>query len=159
MQAALTSRYTSPATTTLVIDPNLISPLSYINPSQILSHTVQTGSSSSDFAQTQPKRKSPAGMKRKRTNTPEDTTDSGTQRKNRDGPKKKKANRACFHCQKAHLTCDDCMSLLDSAVMQSAHPIVASIVGASETLSEVYKARHLIELYRRTSQESEISTR
>jgi len=21
--------------------------------------------------------------------------------------KKKKANRACFHCQKAHLTCDD----------------------------------------------------
>ncbi|KAF5370598.1 hypothetical protein D9758_001922 [Tetrapyrgos nigripes] len=28
-------------------------------------------------------------------------------RKPRDGPKKKKANRACFHCQKAHLTCDD----------------------------------------------------
>jgi len=24
-------------------------------------------------------------------------------------PKKKKASRACFHCQKAHLTCDDCM--------------------------------------------------
>lgn len=22
--------------------------------------------------------------------------------------KKKKASRACFHCQKAHLTCDDC---------------------------------------------------
>ncbi|KAF5393236.1 hypothetical protein D9757_000744 [Collybiopsis confluens] len=28
-------------------------------------------------------------------------------KKARDGPKKKKANRACFHCQKAHLTCDD----------------------------------------------------
>ncbi|KIK91626.1 hypothetical protein PAXRUDRAFT_830673 [Paxillus rubicundulus Ve08.2h10] len=27
--------------------------------------------------------------------------------KRRDGPKKKKANRACAHCQKAHLTCDD----------------------------------------------------
>ncbi|KAJ8469162.1 hypothetical protein ONZ45_g16984 [Pleurotus djamor] len=48
-------------------------------------------------------------IKRKRTDTPDDT-DSQTsqhQRKNRDGPKKKKANRACFHCQKAHLTCDD----------------------------------------------------
>lgn len=22
-------------------------------------------------------------------------------------PKRKKASRACFHCQKAHLTCDD----------------------------------------------------
>lgn len=27
--------------------------------------------------------------------------------KQRDGPKKKKAARACFLCQKAHLTCDD----------------------------------------------------
>lgn len=26
-------------------------------------------------------------------------------------PKKKKANRACLHCQKAHLTCDDCTCL------------------------------------------------
>ncbi|KAH7874624.1 uncharacterized protein C8R40DRAFT_1193725 [Lentinula edodes] len=35
--------------------------------------------------------------------------DSGStqSKKARDGPKKKKANRACFHCQKAHLTCDD----------------------------------------------------
>lgn len=24
--------------------------------------------------------------------------------------KRKKASRACFHCQKAHLTCDDCMA-------------------------------------------------
>jgi hypothetical protein len=24
------------------------------------------------------------------------------------GPRKKKATRACAHCQKAHLTCDDC---------------------------------------------------
>ena len=29
----------------------------------------------------------------------------------RTAPKKKKANRACFHCQKAHLTCDDCASV------------------------------------------------
>ena len=26
--------------------------------------------------------------------------------------KKKKANRACIHCQKAHLTCDDCSCLV-----------------------------------------------
>ncbi|KAG6833530.1 hypothetical protein H0H87_005181 [Tephrocybe sp. NHM501043] len=47
--------------------------------------------------------------KRKRTDTPEDSGhESPAQpRKARDGPKKKKANRACFHCQKAHLTCDD----------------------------------------------------
>ncbi|TEB30358.1 hypothetical protein FA13DRAFT_1792357 [Coprinellus micaceus] len=48
--------------------------------------------------------------KRKRNETPEDSQDSTASqpsRKARDGPKKKKANRACFHCQKAHLTCDD----------------------------------------------------
>lgn len=48
--------------------------------------------------------------KRKRLDTPEDSQDSATSqppRKAREGPKKKKANRACFHCQKAHLTCDD----------------------------------------------------
>ncbi|KAI0305435.1 hypothetical protein B0F90DRAFT_1697992 [Multifurca ochricompacta] len=28
-------------------------------------------------------------------------------RKDKDGPKKKKAARACIHCQRAHLTCDD----------------------------------------------------
>ncbi|KAF9469924.1 hypothetical protein BDZ94DRAFT_1243562 [Collybia nuda] len=51
----------------------------------------------------------PGNSKRKRTDTPDDSGgDSATQpRKGRDGPKKKKANRACFHCQKAHLTCDD----------------------------------------------------
>lgn len=31
--------------------------------------------------------------------------DSGS--RSREAAKKKKANRACFHCQKAHLTCDD----------------------------------------------------
>ncbi|KZP34366.1 hypothetical protein FIBSPDRAFT_846473 [Athelia psychrophila] len=48
-----------------------------------------------------PRKKGIAGSKRKRTESADD------QRKNRDGPRKKKANRACFHCQKAHLTCDD----------------------------------------------------
>ncbi|KAF8904465.1 hypothetical protein CPB84DRAFT_1814458 [Gymnopilus junonius] len=52
-----------------------------------------------------------AGPKRRRNDTPEensaDSASSQPQRKPREGPKKKKANRACFHCQKAHLTCDD----------------------------------------------------
>ncbi|KAG6831684.1 Transcriptional regulator of nonfermentable carbon utilization [Tricholoma furcatifolium] len=56
-----------------------------------------------------PKKKPASCSKRKRTDTPDDSGhESATQpRKARDGPKKKKANRACFHCQKAHLTCDD----------------------------------------------------
>ena len=40
--------------------------------------------------------------------------DNGDTPRTRDGPKKKKANRACFHCQKAHLTCDDCECLARS---------------------------------------------
>lgn len=60
-------------------------------------------------AQPPPKKKPPPCPKRKRTDTSDDQgDDSASQpRKGRDGPKKKKANRACFHCQKAHLTCDD----------------------------------------------------
>ena len=53
-----------------------------------------------------PKKKPTA--KRKRTADSMGDNDSGSQPRTRDGPKKKKANRACFHCQKAHLTCDDC---------------------------------------------------
>ena len=41
-------------------------------------------------------------VKRKRTDIPD--TVSVT----KPIVKKKKANRACIHCQKAHLTCDDC---------------------------------------------------
>ncbi len=49
--------------------------------------------------------------KRKRTDvTDDDGTDTPARSGPRHGPKKKKANRACFHCQKAHLTCDDCSS-------------------------------------------------
>ena len=55
-------------------------------------------------------------QKRKRTtDTASDSAESNSNQpsRTRDGPKKKKANRACFHCQKAHLTCDDCESFLD----------------------------------------------
>ncbi|KAF9017541.1 hypothetical protein BDZ89DRAFT_376756 [Hymenopellis radicata] len=47
--------------------------------------------------------------KRKRTNAT-DGTDTPARSGPRHGPKKKKANRACFHCQKAHFTCDDSRS-------------------------------------------------
>ncbi|KAJ7647133.1 transcription activator of gluconeogenesis ERT1 [Roridomyces roridus] len=61
----------------------------------------------------------PASLKRKqaqmsRQNTEEDAQNESSAsapaartRGTRDGPKKKKASRACVHCQKAHLTCDD----------------------------------------------------
>ena len=78
----------------------------YINPAQM---NAQAGPSSSND---QSKKLGAAtNTKRRRsTDTPEGecATMGLLQRKNRDGPRKKKANRACFHCQKAHLTCDDC---------------------------------------------------
>jgi hypothetical protein len=90
-----------------VIDPTRLS--TYVNPSQIISQHPPSSSSSSNTI-SPPTKKS----KRKRTDTPPDEScDSSSQPKKptKDRPKKKKANRACFHCQKAHLTCDDCQSL------------------------------------------------
>ncbi|KAI4528589.1 transcription activator of gluconeogenesis ERT1 [Schizophyllum commune Loenen D] len=88
-----------------------------VPPAQLLPQTAtppayaQTlgGEAASTLAQ---KKKSPplSANKRKRSETADDSTDQESNtpsRKSRDGPKKKKANRACFHCQKAHLTCDD----------------------------------------------------
>ncbi|KAF5351959.1 hypothetical protein D9756_007569 [Leucocoprinus leucothites] len=79
----------------------------YVNPSQM--QNAQAGPSSQSQQTKKKTADSAASAKRKRTDTPEDSaTESNQQpRKARDGPKKKKANRACFHCQKAHLTCDD----------------------------------------------------
>jgi hypothetical protein len=87
--------------------------------------------------------------KRKRNETPEETSaDSASPqppRKStarRDGPKKKKANRACYHCQKAHLTCDDCKSLL----FKSSVPYVDALY--STALSALRQTRHCRQLYR-----------
>jgi hypothetical protein len=74
----------------------------YVNPAQ-MTQTVQPGPPPANGSQ---KKKPPPNAKRRRTDPPDDSATQ--QRKNRDGPRKKKANRACFHCQKAHLTCDDC---------------------------------------------------
>ncbi|KAK2464242.1 hypothetical protein APHAL10511_003699 [Amanita phalloides] len=86
--------YPGPASTSAIT----AIPPAYVNPAQMQNqHPPQS------------KKKLSQAAKRKRTDTPDDsTTESATPpRKARDGPKKKKANRACFHCQKAHLTCDD----------------------------------------------------
>ncbi|TDL25900.1 hypothetical protein BD410DRAFT_895375 [Rickenella mellea] len=54
------------------------------------------------------KTSSNAKAKRASATDTDGSSGGGTQRStNHDGPRKKKAARACFHCQKAHLTCDD----------------------------------------------------
>lgn len=78
----------------------------YVNPAQ-MSQNAQAGSSSAGGS-LKKKAPCPNNGKRRRAGTPESGYSSTQQKKNRDGPRKKKANRACFHCQKAHLTCDDC---------------------------------------------------
>ncbi|KAK1218816.1 Transcriptional regulator of nonfermentable carbon utilization [Marasmius sp. AFHP31] len=50
---------------------------------------------------------SQCNAKAKRKREPEPTPSGSAARKPRDGPKKKKAARACNQCQKAHLTCND----------------------------------------------------
>ncbi|KAH8093940.1 hypothetical protein BXZ70DRAFT_372435 [Cristinia sonorae] len=78
--------------------------------STALGHSVEPSSPSAPSTPVDPARKHPAPPKRKRTGdaAASDSADSASQApRTRDGPKKKKANRACFHCQKAHLTCDD----------------------------------------------------
>ncbi|PFH53824.1 hypothetical protein AMATHDRAFT_83736 [Amanita thiersii Skay4041] len=84
---------------------NNISPIApaYVNPAQM--QNAHAGPSSPPS----PKKKPSSAPKRKRTDTPDDSSADlpPPPRKAREGPKKKKANRACFHCQKAHLTCDD----------------------------------------------------
>lgn len=85
----------------------------YVNPAQ-MSHNAQAGPSSTNGSAK--KKAIPNIAKRRRgTDTPDtevEPSHTTQQRKNRDGPRKKKANRACFHCQKAHLTCDDSECLL-----------------------------------------------
>lgn len=54
--------------------------------------------------------------------------------------KRKKASRACFHCQKAHLTCDDC-KLLDNLIAQAEHELTYS--SSMSALRQAGSRRHL----------------
>ncbi|TFL01555.1 hypothetical protein BDV98DRAFT_567146 [Pterulicium gracile] len=98
------SLYNSPSTS---ITETLTSPPVYINPAQM---QAQAGPSS---VPVHSRKKIAPNPKRRRSEVEsDDSLDSGSQRpttqqRKRDGPKKKKASRACLHCQKAHLTCDD----------------------------------------------------
>ncbi|KAL4250724.1 Transcription activator of gluconeogenesis ERT1 [Abortiporus biennis] len=72
--------------------------------------TVSSTTSNTPTIDLSSKKMNNTSAKRKRPNDgASDSNDSSSQQtgRTRDGPKKKKANRACFHCQKAHLTCDD----------------------------------------------------
>lgn len=89
-----------------------------LTPSTPFPQNAQAGPSiQKQLPLTSPSALAPA-TKRKRNDTPEETSaDSASPQpprkgSRRDGPKKKKANRACYHCQKAHLTCDDCKPIL-----------------------------------------------
>lgn len=61
-------------------------------------------------------------VKRKRTDLPDSVSVT------KPVVKKKKANRACIHCQKAHLTCDDCSCSLVTCCarfLDRAHDLIA----------------------------------
>ena len=77
-------------------------------------HQIFSGAPSSISANssttTDKQKKTQLKRKQRLNDAASDSADSSSQPRTRDGPKKKKANRACFHCQKAHLTCDDCES-------------------------------------------------
>ncbi|KAF9454047.1 transcription activator of gluconeogenesis ERT1 [Macrolepiota fuliginosa MF-IS2] len=97
----------APRPATLAVPLSSSTP-TYVNPAQM--QNAQAGPSTQSQTAKKKSAEPVLSAKRKRTDTPDDTASelSGQQpRKARDGPKKKKANRACFHCQKAHLTCDD----------------------------------------------------
>ncbi|KAJ6587097.1 hypothetical protein DFH09DRAFT_1142568 [Mycena vulgaris] len=89
----------------------------FVNPSQTVAGQKQLQPHPGPAA---PASQLPASLKRKQAQIALHTTDDDTQdesspptpqtsarTRGRDGPKKKKASRACVHCQKAHLTCDD----------------------------------------------------
>ncbi|KAJ7594293.1 transcription activator of gluconeogenesis ERT1 [Mycena floridula] len=74
--------------------------------------STSTVTAQTQLAVSQKIAKKPSIPKRKRAETPGDTDDPDDTSQSRTrgraaGPRKKKTNRACFHCQKAHLTCDD----------------------------------------------------
>ncbi|KAJ7747312.1 hypothetical protein B0H16DRAFT_1555526 [Mycena metata] len=91
----------------------------------------------------------PASLKRKQAQITLHSTDDEAQdesspssahptprSRGRDGPKKKKASRACVHCQKAHLTCDD---------SRPCQRCVKRGIGASCTEGHRKKAKYLLD--------------
>lgn len=115
------SRSSSPASCSALLPTMLVAssddrPSQTAHPQLILPATSTSLSSTvaSSPALDPPSRKGSLTKRKRGLDVASDSTDSNAQTmttRTRDGPKKKKANRACFLCQKAHLTCDDCVYL------------------------------------------------
>ncbi len=101
----------------LTVNPTSLSAMTAVDSPQSITVTSPTRSS----APSTPTSSTPPSSSPKRRRQDEDTTAYANQssatgtgpirtaRKDKDVPRKKKAARACIHCQRAHLTCDDCV--------------------------------------------------
>lgn len=90
----------------------------------------------------------PQPPKRKRDVRPSaETSRAASPAQETPAPKKKKANRACFHCQKAHLTCDDarpCMRCVKRGIGDNCtegHRKKAKYLLDDEELEELKRAK------------------
>ncbi|KAI0268780.1 hypothetical protein BC834DRAFT_653237 [Gloeopeniophorella convolvens] len=95
-----------PPSPVLTIDPTSLSAMASLDPSNPL---ILPGPSS-EPTRLAPASASAAAKRRRQDANASDTPSTGpirTSRKDKDSQKKKKAARACIHCQRAHLTCDD----------------------------------------------------
>jgi hypothetical protein len=103
-----------PSSPLLTINPTSLFAMPSIDPSPTLN------TSRLSTRPLHPSSSTSTSTKRRRQDTatdPDPSPSTGTgpirnTRRDKDGPKKKKAARACIHCQRAHLTCDDCTSRL-----------------------------------------------
>jgi hypothetical protein len=66
------------------------------------------------------------------------------------GQRKKKASRACIHCQKAHLTCDDCERLNFNKIETKTNSVF-QLVHVNAALNVILLIRVLMEQGRRLS--------
>jgi hypothetical protein len=126
----------------LTISPTALSAMPAVSgPSSLSARSAQTSAPASPST----------SAKRRRRDTDTDTDSSSPStgtgpirntRRDKDVhvPKKKKAARACFHCQKAHLTCDDCTYSLPLTFDLSSPPLITWY--ASSSLSALYEAWH-----------------
>ncbi|KAJ7703011.1 hypothetical protein B0H17DRAFT_1041245 [Mycena rosella] len=135
----------SPMSAAIRPAPGPVSP-AFVNPSQTVAAQKQLQPHPGPAV---PASQLPASLKRKQAQITLPTTDDETQddsapstpqgsarTRGRDGPKKKKASRACVHCQKAHLTCDDA---------RPCQRCVKRGIGASCTEGHRKKAKYLLD--------------
>ena len=134
-----------PSSPLLTINPTSPSAMPIVNSTRL----IAVPGPSSESTQTSPSPPPPTSAKRRRQATVTDThtaPSTGTgpirnTRRDKDVPKKKKAARACFHCQKAHLTCDDCTYRLTLTLLTYLRRFFNHMI-ASPSLPALYKARH-----------------